>query len=126
MATVKAGLIQMSLRGDAAADSPATISEKMIAAHMPLIEDAAHQGVQVLALQEIFNQPYFPASEDIGWYGAAEPIPDGPTTAVMREVARKHAMVMVVPVYERTIAGVYYNSAAVIDADGSYLGIYRK
>ena len=126
MATVKAGLIQMSLRGDAAADSPATISEKMIAAHMPLIEDAAHQGVQVLALQEIFNQPYFPASEDIGWYGAAEPIPDGPTTVVMQEVARKHAMVMVVPVYERTIAGVYYNSAAVIDADGNYLGIYRK
>ena len=126
MAMIKAGLVQMSLRGDAQTDSPAVIAEKMIAAHMPLIEDAARQGVQVLGLQEIFNLPYFPASEDVSWYAAAEPIPDGPTTAAMQEVARAHAMVMVVPIYERTIADVYYNSAAVIDADGSYLGTYRK
>jgi len=123
---IKAGLVQMSLRGDAQTDSPAVIAEKMIAAHMPLIEDAARQGIQVLGLQEIFNLPYFPASEDVSWYAAAEPIPDGPTTAAMQEVARAHAMVMVVPIYERTIAGIYYNSAAVIDADGSYLGTYRK
>ena len=127
MARVKAGLIQMSLRGDAASDSPAAISERMIQAHMPLIEDAARQGVQVLGLQEIFNQPYFPASEDLAtWAAGAEPIPEGPTTTTMQAVAREHGMVLVVPIYETTLAGVYYNSAAVINADGSYLGTYRK
>ena len=126
MTMIKAGLIQMSLHADAEADSPAAIAEKMIAAHLPLIEDAAGQGVQLLGLQEIFNQPYFPASEDLGWTGAAEPTPDGPTISTLREVASKHGMVLVVPVYERTMAGVYYNSAAVIDADGGFLGTYRK
>ncbi|MDA0261137.1 MAG: acyltransferase, partial [Proteobacteria bacterium] len=108
MTTIKAGLIQMSLRGDATADTPAEISAQMVAAHTPLIEDAARQGVQVLALQEIFNQPYFPASEDVGWYGAAEAIPDGPTTQAMQDVARRLGMVLVVPIYARAMAGIYY------------------
>ena len=127
MATIKAGLIQMSLRGDAANDTPATIAARMLAAHMPLIEDAARQGVQVLGLQEIFNQPYFPASEDLAtWCAGAEAIPEGPTVTAMQAVAREHGMVLVVPIYETTMAGVYYNSAAVIDADGRFLGTYRK
>lgn len=126
MATIKGGLIQMSLKGDVRNETPAEIGGNMIAAHMPLIEDAARQGVQVLGLQEIFNQPYFPAEQDGRWRGIAEHIPDGPTTRLMQEVARDHGMVITVPIYEETITGVYYNSAAVIDADGSYLGTFRK
>ena len=125
MATVKAGLIQMGLKGDAN-KSPADIREKMLEAHIPLIADAARQGVQVLCFQEVFTQPYFCPSQDAKWYAAVEKIPDGPTVQMMREYAQKHAMVIVVPIYEEEMPGVYYNSAAVIDADGSYLGKYRK
>ena len=125
MAKVKAGLIQMGLKGDAN-KSPADIREKMLEAHIPLIADAARQGVQVLCFQEVFTQPYFCPSQDAKWYAAVEKIPDGPTVQMMREYAQKHAMVIVVPIYEEEMPGVYYNSAAVIDADGSYLGKYRK
>jgi beta-ureidopropionase len=93
--------------------------------HLPLIEEAGKRGVQVLGLQEIFNGPYFCPSQDARWYDAAEPVP-GPTVETMQALAKKHQMVMVVPVYERERAGVYYNTAAVIDADGTYLGKYRK
>jgi len=93
--------------------------------HLPLIEEAGKRGVQMLGLQEIFNGPYFCPSQDAKWYEAAESVP-GPTTETMQALAKKHQMVMVVPVYEREQAGVYYNTAAVIDADGTYLGKYRK
>ncbi|MCR4282201.1 MAG: N-carbamoylputrescine amidase [Bauldia sp.] len=125
MAKLKGGLIQMKLKGDTSL-SPREIKEKMIAAHIPLIEQAGRQGVQVLCFQEVFSQPYFCPSQDAKWYGAAEAIPDGPTTKLMQEHAKKHSMVIVVPIYEEEITGVYYNTAAVIDADGSYLGKYRK
>ena len=125
MATVKAGLIQMSLKGETEM-KPAEIRTKMLEAHMPLIEDAAKQGVQVLCFQEIFTQPYFCPSQDTKWYEAVERIPEGETTKLMQEIAKKHSMVIVVPIYEEEMAGVYYNSAAVIDADGKYLGKYRK
>src|SRR3546814_18787416 len=84
------------------------------------------KGVQVLCLQEVFNQPYFCPSQDAKWYAAAEKVPDGPTVSLMKDYAKKHAMVIVVPIYEEDITGVYYNTCAVIDADGSYLGKYRK
>src|SRR5258706_8365863 len=93
--------------------------------HLPLIEEAGKQGVQILGLQEIFNGPYFCPSQDKFWYDATEAIP-GPTTEMMQAYAKKYQMAMVVPLYEREQAGVYYNSAAVIDADGTYLGKYRK
>jgi beta-ureidopropionase len=125
MAKLKGGLIQMSLKGDTSM-SPEEIKDKMIAAHLPLIEEAGKQGVQVLCFQEVFTQPYFCPSQDGKWYGAAEAIPDGPTVKLMQELAKKHSMVIVVPIYEEEITGVYYNCAAVIDADGSYLGKYRK
>ena len=76
-------------------------------------------------LQEIFNGPYFCPSQDAHWYDIAEPVP-GPTTELMAQYAKKYQMAMVVPVYEREQAGVYYNTAAVYDADGTYLGKYRK
>jgi beta-ureidopropionase len=125
MTTVRAGLIQMSLKGRTD-QRPDAIREQMLAAHLPLIDRAGADGVQVLCMQEICTQPYFCPSQDAKWYAAAEPIPDGPTTRLMQEYARKHGMVIVVPIYEEEIAGVYYNAAAVIDADGSYLGKYRK
>ena len=125
MATVRAGLIQMNLKGRTDQD-PEAIREQMVAAHLPLIDQAGSDGVQVLCMQEVFTQPYFCPSQDAKWYAAAEPIPDGPTTVLMQEYAKKHGMVIVVPIYEEEITGVYYNAAAVIDADGSYLGKYRK
>jgi N-carbamoylputrescine amidase len=123
--TVKAGLIQASnpIPGD---DDLQAIKRAMIDKHVPLIEEAGRQGVQVLCLQEIFYGPYFCPSQDSAWYGTAEPIPDGPTTQMMMELAKQLGMVLVVPIYEEEMAGVYYNTAAVIDADGTYLGKYRK
>ena len=125
MRNVKAGLIQMSLKGDAANDTPEQIRDKMLAAHIPLIEKAGEQGVQILCFQEIFNTPYFCPGQDSKWYASAETVP-GPTTERMQEYARKYNMVIVVPVYEKEQPGVLYNTAAVIDADGTYLGKYRK
>ena len=125
MATVRAGLIQMALKADTG-ETPEAIRDKMNEAHLPLIDEAGKKGGQVLCLQEVFNQPYFCPSQDAKWYGAAEKIPDGPTVKLMQDYAKKHSMVIVVPIYEEDITGVYYNTCAVIDADGSYLGKYRK
>lgn len=125
MTKLRGGLIQMALKGDTS-ESPAAIRDKMIAAHLPLIDAAGKAGVQVLCMQEVFTQPYFCPSQDRKWYAAAEAIPDGPTTKLMQEYAKKYAMVIVVPIYEEAMTGVYYNTAAVINADGTYLGKYRK
>lgn len=125
MAILKGGLIQMALKGDTAM-SPEQIRQRMTEAHLPLIEQAGKQGVQVLCMQEVFTQPYFCPSQDAKWYAGVERIPEGPTTKLMQELAKKHAMVIVAPIYEEDITGVYYNAAAVIDADGRYLGKYRK
>ena len=119
------GLIQAA----APLTDPRTPIEKIrqaaIDAHIPLIEEAGRRGVQILGLQEIFNGPYFCPSQDAHWYDIAESVP-GPTTELMAQYAKKYRMAMVVPVYEREQAGVYYNTAAVYDADGTYLGKYRK
>jgi N-carbamoylputrescine amidase len=125
MSKLKGGLIQMSLKGSTD-QSPAEIRQAMLDAHLPLVDAAGKQGVQVLCFQEVFTQPYFCPSQDAKWYAAAEAIPDGPTTKLMQDYAKKHSMVIVVPLYEEAMPGVYYNCAAVIDADGSYLGKYRK
>ena len=125
MTKITAGLIQMNLKGDTAME-PGKIRELMLKAHLPLIEKAAKQSVQILCFQEVFTQPYFCPSQDKKWYGGTERIPDGPTTQQMQKLAKKHGMVLVVPIYEEEMTGVYYNTAAVIDADGSYLGKFRK
>ena len=77
-------------------------------------------------MQEIFTGPYFCAEQNTRWYESVEKIPDGPTVKLLQDVARKHRMVIVVPIYEEDGTGVYYNTAAVIDGDGKYLGKYRK
>ncbi len=125
MAIVKSGLIQVGLKGNTDM-SPKEISDLMIEAHIPYIEEAGKQGVNVLSFQEVFNQPYFCPSQDSKWYAAAERVPDGPTVNLMKEYAKKYNMVIVVPIYEEEQTGIYYNTAAVIDADGTYLGKYRK
>jgi N-carbamoylputrescine amidase len=123
--TVKCGLIQAT--NAAPTDAPIEeIKRANIDKHVKMIEDAARQGVQILCMQEVFTTPYFCAEQQTRWYEAVEKIPDGPTVKLMQEVAKQHGMVIVVPIYEEDIAGIYYNTAAVIDADGKYLGKYRK
>ena len=123
--TVRGALIQATLCHDAT-DEPAAVKAAMIEKHVGLIAEAAARGARVCCLQELFYGPYFCAEQDPKWYGLTERVPDGPTVRLMRELAREHGMVLVVPVYEEDLPGVYYNTAAVIDADGRYLGKFRK
>ena len=122
---VRGGLIQVkadvSLEG-----STDDVKKRMIDKHLPLIEDAGRKGVQVLCLQELFYGPYFCAEQKPRWYDLTEQIPGGPTTRMFQDIAKRLGMVIVLPIYEEEISGVYYNTAAVIDADGTYLGKYRK
>ena len=123
--TVISGLIQASNPINDESVPVAQVQAAMLAKHLPMIHDAGKQGVQILCLQEIFNGPYFCPGQDRRWYDAAEAVP-GPTCDLMAQLARQYQMVIVVPLYEREQAGLYYNTAAIIDADGSYLGKYRK
>jgi N-carbamoylputrescine amidase len=90
-----------------------------------LVRQAANKGAQIICLKELFSSPYFCKAQRSDRFDLAEPIP-GPSTDAMQTLARELAVVIVVPVFERQAAGVYRNSAAVIDADGSLLGVYRK
>jgi len=121
----RAALIQASNALPDSTDLEA-IKAAMIEKHVGLIAQAAERGANVCCLQEIFYGPYFCAEQDPRWYRTAEQVPDGPTVRLMQELAKKHAMVMIVPVYEEAMTGVYYNTAAVIDETGEYLGKYRK
>jgi beta-ureidopropionase len=122
---VRGGLIQCSIA--TSNDQPIPkIKKAMIDKHIPFIEKAGKEGVQILCLQEVFNGPYFCAEQKTKWYEMTEKIPDGPTVKLMQKYAKKYKMAMVVPIYEIEMEGVYYNTAAVIDADGTYLGKYRK
>ena len=116
MTTVRAAIIQ------AHANMP---KDEAVDKHVGLIAKAAADGAQITCLQEIFHGPYFCAEQDPKWYATAEP-EDGPTVTRMRELARQHHMALVVPWFEEAQTGVYYNSAAVIEKDGSLLGKYRK
>ncbi|HEV2990273.1 MAG TPA: nitrilase-related carbon-nitrogen hydrolase [Candidatus Angelobacter sp.] len=122
---VRAGLIQATnVLGPE--HSLEKIKKAMIDKHLKLIDQAAKKKVQILCLQEIFYGPYFCAEQSPRWYELTEAVPDGPTVKLMQKVAAKHRMVIVVPVYEKEMTGLYYNTAAVIDSDGKYLGKYRK
>jgi len=103
-----------------------THKKSAIDKHVRLIREAKAKGAQIVCLQEIFYGPYFCTEQTTKWYGATERIPDGPTTKLMQDLAKELGIVLVVPMYEEDFAGVYYNTAAVIDADGTYLGKYRK
>ncbi|HVE55320.1 MAG TPA: nitrilase-related carbon-nitrogen hydrolase [Pyrinomonadaceae bacterium] len=122
---IKCGLIQAHNVGDVNAPIE-EIKKANIEHQMKMVEDAAAKGVQMLCFQEIFTTPYFCAEQQTRWYEAVEKVPDGKTVQMMQSVAKEKGMVLVVPIYEEEISGVYYNTAAVIDADGKYLGKYRK
>ena len=114
---VRAALVQAEWTGD---------QESMITKSMDLARKAAKDGAQVLCFQELFYGPYFCQVQENEHFSYAEPIPDGPTTKRMQKLAKETGMVLVVPMFEIEQEGFYYNTAAVIDADGTYLGKYRK
>lgn len=122
---IKIGLVQLASKALAEV-SCAQHRQTMIEAHLPYVEQAAQQGVNILCFQEIFTGPYFPPSQDAKWYDLAERIPEGETVQQFQALAKQYGMVMLLPLYEEEMAGLYYNTVAVIDADGSYLGKYRK
>ena len=122
---VRCGLIQA--KNACPTDQPIEkIKQANLVTNLAFIEQAAVKGVKIICMQEVFTTPYFCAEQNTHWYDSVEKIPDGPTVKLMQEIARKHSMVIIVPIYEEEITGVYYNTAAVIDADGKYLGKYRK
>ncbi|MFE3320645.1 nitrilase-related carbon-nitrogen hydrolase [Nocardia sp. NPDC059195] len=116
MGIVRAALVQASWTGD---------KESMIKVHEDYAREAAAQGAQVICFQELFYGPYFCQLQDAKFYEYAESVP-GPTTERFAALAAELNLVIVAPVYEREMDGLLYNTAAVIDADGSYLGKYRK
>jgi N-carbamoylputrescine amidase len=114
---VRAALIQAQWAGD---------KDMMTKNAIRSVQQAAAEGAKVVCLQELFNGPYFCQVQDGAWYDWAEPVPDGPTIRLFMDVAKENGTVLVVPVYEVENTGVFYNTAAVIDADGRYLGKHRK
>ncbi len=114
---VKAAIVQTAWTGD---------KESMIELHEKYMAEAAAAGTQVMCFQELFYGPYFCQVQDAEYYSYTEAIPDGPTTKRFQEIAEKNGMVLVLPMYEEEQPGILYNTAAVIDADGTYLGKYRK
>ncbi|HET6876518.1 MAG TPA: nitrilase-related carbon-nitrogen hydrolase [Jatrophihabitans sp.] len=116
MSVVRAAVTQVAWTGD---------KQSMIERHEQLARRAAAEGVQIIGFQELFYGPYFGAIQDQKYYAYVEPIP-GPTVERFAELAAELRMVIVLPIYEVANEGEYYNTAAVIDADGSLLGTYRK
>jgi N-carbamoylputrescine amidase len=114
---VRAALVQTAWTGD---------KDSMIDLHEHHARAAASQGAQVICFQELFYGPYFCQVQDATYYDYAEVVPEGPTTQRFMALAAELNMVMILPVYEMEQEGVLYNTAAVIDADGTYLGKYRK
>lgn len=114
---VKGALLQATWTGD---------KESMIDKHVKYARQAADEGAQFMLFQELFYGPYFCQVEDRAHYTWTESIPDGPTTRLMQDLAKDLNMILVVPMYEEESPGIYYNTAAVIDSDGEYLGKYRK
>jgi beta-ureidopropionase len=114
---VRGALLQAKYSGD---------KESMIQKHEAYAHDASKQGAQVMCFQELFYAPYYCQIQDARWYSLAEPVPEGPITQRMQQLAKETGMVLVVPIAEEEGTGIYYNTGAVIDADGTYLGKYRK
>jgi N-carbamoylputrescine amidase len=122
---VTIGLIQA--HHDTDGGQPVEVHKKnAVDKHVRMIHEAKERGAQIVCLQELFYGPYFCTEQTPKWYSAVERIPDGPTTRLMQDLAKELGIVLIVPMYEEEFSGVYYNTAAVIDADGKYLGKYRK
>ena len=117
MTIIRGALVQSQWTGD---------KESMIEKNLGYARQAAEGGAQILCFQEIFTTPYFCNVQDPIHYDTAEEIPGGATIKRVTDLARKTGMVIIAPIYEKVDEGTFYNTAAVIDADGSFLGIYRK
>jgi N-carbamoylputrescine amidase len=113
---IKVGLVQTACSPDPKANLNKTLTA---------VERAARQGAKIICTQELFRSQYFCQSEDHKHFKLAEPIP-GPSTQAFQKLARKHRAVIIASLFEKRAAGVYHNTAAIIDADGSLLGVYRK
>src|SRR6202161_3800137 len=122
---VRCSIIQAS-NALPATEPLAAQKKAMIEKHLDLVRQAAKAGAQIVCLQEIFNGPYFCAEQSVKWYETTERVPAAPTVTLMRSLAKELGIAMVVPVYEVEQEGIFYNTAAVIQKDGSYLGKYRK
>jgi len=121
---VRAALIQTKL----CSNSPdlTVVKKAMTDRVVAQLDEAGKKGAEIACTQELFYGPYFCAEQNRKWYGLTEQIPDGPTTKLMCEVAKRNKMVIVAAMYEEEMTGVFYNTAIVIDADGTYLGKFRK
>src|SRR5215467_2752187 len=113
---IKVGLIQTAC----SADPKANLSKTLAAA-----ERAAKRGARIICTQELFRSQYFCQSENHDYFKLAESIP-GPTAEAFQKLAKKYRAVVIASLFEKRAAGVYHNTAAIIDADGSLLGLYRK
>lgn len=113
---VTLGLLQHACGSDPKANLKKTLS---------LVEQAARKGAQIICTQELFRSQYFCQAEDHAYFDLAEPIP-GPSTAAFQKLAKKHGVVIVASLFEKRASGLYHNTAVIIDADGTLLGIYRK
>ncbi len=116
MTTVRAAITQTTWTGD---------KESMLDKHEQFARDAAKQGAQIVCFQELFYGPYFGITEDKKYYRYAEQA-DGPIVQRFAKLAKELGVVMILPIYEEDITGVYYNTAVVVDSDGTILGKYRK
>ena len=110
------GLVQLPVGAD---------KEATLASHERAIREAAGRGAGIVCLQELFDAPYFCKVSDAKRFDLAEPIP-GPTVERMQRLGKELGIVLIVPIFECRAAGVYHNSAAVLDTDGTILGVYRK
>lgn len=117
MRIVRGALLQATWTGD---------KESMIEKHLDYVARAAKEGAEIMCFQELFYSPYFCQVQSADHYSWAEPIPDGPTTKLIQKAAKRHGIVLIAPMFEEEAPGIYYNAAAVIDSDGTYLGKYRK
>ncbi len=123
---IRIGLVQAQWEGDVKDEGKIEENvEKMIRKHEGFADIAVQQKVQILCFQELFYGPYFCAEQDKKWYKYAEPIP-GPLSERMCELAKEHNFVLIASMYEEQEVGVYYNTAIVIDSDGTLLGKMRK
>src|SRR6266542_865411 len=113
---VKIGLVQMSCTAQ---------KEDNIRKALAGIDKAASEGAQIVCLQELFASLYFCDKEDHGNFSLAEAVP-GETTDLFQKIAKEKSIVIIASLFEKRAAGLYHNTTAVIDADGSYLGMYRK
>jgi N-carbamoylputrescine amidase len=114
---VRAALVQTEWTGE---------KESMLKKNMDYAREAAEQGAKIMCFQELFDAPYFCQVQENVHFDGAEGIPDGPTTEAMQKLAAETGMVLVVPMFEKEDDGFFYNTASVIESDGSYLGKYRK